>query len=114
MAEEKGWLPSLGHASLGTLAISGSRPYANHPNRFYRESAALLGSGLPPRTALGGAQRAIRSRIAERATPAIAPTGATATMITLMCESSHVPGRGRQRNIIARMATTAPIPLMNK
>ena len=26
MAEEKGWLPSLGHASLGTLAINGSRP----------------------------------------------------------------------------------------
>ena len=25
MAEEKRWLPSLGHASLGTLAISSSR-----------------------------------------------------------------------------------------
>ena len=42
--KEKGWLPSLGHASRGTFAISGSRPYANHTDRFYRESAALLRS----------------------------------------------------------------------
>jgi hypothetical protein len=28
----------------GTLAISGSRPYANHTAGAYRESAALLGS----------------------------------------------------------------------
>jgi hypothetical protein len=27
-----------------TIAISGSRPYANHTARFYRESAALRGS----------------------------------------------------------------------
>jgi hypothetical protein len=27
-----------------TIAISGSRPYANHAVGFYRESAALLGS----------------------------------------------------------------------
>jgi len=26
MAEEKGWLPSLGHASLGTKKLSSSQP----------------------------------------------------------------------------------------
>ena len=29
-----------------TFAISGSRPSANHTDRFYRESAALLSSAL--------------------------------------------------------------------
>jgi len=30
--------------ACGTVAISGSRPYANHTDRFYRESAASRGS----------------------------------------------------------------------
>ena len=32
MAKERGWLPSLGHASLGTLEINGSRQvdYPHH------------------------------------------------------------------------------------
>jgi len=33
---------------LRTTAISGSRPNANHANRFYRESAALLGPPVAP------------------------------------------------------------------
>jgi hypothetical protein len=44
MVEEKGWLPSLGHASLGTVAISGSQPWTFHTAGLNRESAASLGS----------------------------------------------------------------------
>ena len=47
IAEERGWLPSLGQQASGTRAISGSRPYANHTDRFYCESAALRCSAFP-------------------------------------------------------------------
>jgi hypothetical protein len=36
---------ALGYLRL-TLAISGSRPWTNHTDRFYRESAASLRSAL--------------------------------------------------------------------
>ena len=50
MAEEKGWLPSLGHASLGTVAINGSRPTANHrPRRCPRVHLHRVVPGVPSR-----------------------------------------------------------------
>ena len=50
MAKERGWLPSLGHASLGTVAINGSRPTGNHhPRRCPRVHLHRVVPGVPSR-----------------------------------------------------------------
>jgi hypothetical protein len=52
---------SFHHVSRRTVAISGSRPYANHTDRFYRESAALRGSPGPAEAFAKPARRTIES-----------------------------------------------------
>ena len=48
-------MPQATERGRGTVAISGSRPWANHTARFYRESAALRGYHCPVQSS-GGAR----------------------------------------------------------
>ena len=50
MAEEQGWLPSLGHEASGTAAINGSRPTGDHrPRRCPRVHLHRVVPGVPSR-----------------------------------------------------------------
>jgi hypothetical protein len=42
MAKERGWLPSLGHAPLGTFPINGSRPQ-DYPRRWASSRVHCIG-----------------------------------------------------------------------